>query len=189
MPRKVIDREEMMNLVAVAGDDVGGVGGAGRAVAAVPLAAEAEERLAASQHVLGGGPPHGHRALRTVAGMVPRLPRSSGPAGGVARRRRASTEGGGGGGGHARRRALDPVVPEERVVQRVLLVPGHAVDGVAVHALRPSPHTYQGKSGDRGWDCGREMMCKYMEYLYGAQCWLVGAVQMLLDPCHLGRRW
>ena len=123
--------------MAVAGDDVGRVGGAGGAVAAVVLAAEEEERPPAAQHVLLGGPPHGHRAPGAVPRVVPRLPRPPHQglvAGGVGRRRRRGRTAEGG-GGHARRRELDLVVLEERVVQRVLLVARHAVDGVAVHAL------------------------------------------------------
>lgn len=128
----------------VAGDDVRRVGRArgGGGLPVPPLAAEAGDGSGA-QHVLGARPPDGHRAPGTVPAVVPRLPRAPpavlacAAAAAAPVRRRASREGE---RAAAPRRLgrlrLDGVRPEERVVQAVLLVRRHAVDGVAVLALK-----------------------------------------------------
>jgi len=137
------------HLVAIAGDDVRRVGracgGDGRVPVPPPLAAEAGDGPGA-QHVLGGGPPDGHRAPGAVPAVVPRLPRASAPvvlAAAAVRRRRSATasrgreeSAAGPRRGSLGRLRLHGVRPEERMVQAVLLVRRHAVDGVAVRALK-----------------------------------------------------
>lgn len=133
----------------VAGDDVRRVGrargGGGGDLPVPPLAAEAGDGSGA-QHVLGARPPDGHRAPGTVPAVVPRLPRAPPAvvlACAAAARRRASREGE---RAAAPRRLgrlrLDGVRPEERVVQAVLLVRRHAVDGVAVLALKQTIYAW-----------------------------------------------
>lgn len=146
--------------MSIAGDDVGRVGGAcggdggGRVPPVPPLASEAGDGPGA-QHVVGGGPPDGHRAPGAVPAVVPRLPRALAPvvvpaaaaaAGRRGRGRSATTASRGGDDDEAAAAAsphgrlgwlrLDGVRPEQRMVQTVLLVRRHAVDGVAVHALK-----------------------------------------------------
>jgi len=140
------------HLVAIAGDDVRRVGracgGDGRVPVPPPLAAEAGDGPGA-QHVLGGGPPDGHRAPGAVPAVVPRLPRAmpvvvpAAAASASVRRRRSATasrgreeSAAGPRRGSLGRLRLHGVRPEERMVQAVLLVRRHAVDGVYVRALK-----------------------------------------------------